>query len=99
MSAVAVTVNRAAVVSPTISSISPNSVTSPVSGTLTLYGANFQSGFGATVNFPSGPVPLSSGALTFISSSQVRAAVYFGDPAGGQNSYNAIGRATSRERG
>ena len=78
------TVNREG---PTISSISPSSVTSPANTTLTLNGSNFQAGFGAVVNFPSGPVTLDSGAKTFINSSQVQLAVFLGDPPAGQSSY------------
>src|SRR6185295_11039234 len=57
--------------------------------TLTVNGANFASGFTASITTPAGTFPLPSGALTFVSSSQVKPQVTMGDPATGQNSYTA----------
>jgi hypothetical protein len=74
---------------PSISLVSPSSVVSNMATTLTVNGSNFQTGFSASVSTPFGTSSLSSSALTYVSSSQVKIAVSMANVPSGQNSYTA----------
>jgi YD repeat-containing protein len=68
----------AAASTPTITSISPNSVAVNQPTTVTVNGSNFQSGFSAAVITSVGTYPIASAGLMFISSTQVKVQVTVG---------------------
>ncbi len=65
--------------SPTISSISPSTVTINQTTTLTVNGSNFQNGFSASVITPNGTFPIASTGLNFVNANQVTVQVTMGN--------------------